>query len=236
MKRLLIDAGNTNVKLALVDGDNWLDQRILFNARPFDFDFNSDVQQILVSNVAGADIGRKIIDACARYRAIPQFIQSQPSQCGVRNGYTEPSRLGCDRWAALIAARHRFGGACLVVNSGTATTIDALSADGEFIGGLILPGVALMQRSLVSAAADLQEVKGSYRAFPLNTGDALFSGAIQASCGAVQRQYAQLKEEGAPVFICGGAAPLLSQYLDLPLQMIDNLVIEGLLLIARDMR
>ncbi|MDO9012142.1 MAG: type III pantothenate kinase [Gallionella sp.] len=236
MKRLLIDAGNTRIKYALVEGEQWLPVLNLPGSVELRFDdpcYNG-VEQVWVSNVAGAEVGRQIAAACAARHWQSHFIASQLAQCGVANGYALAAQLGSDRWAALIAAWHQAGRACLVVNSGTATTIDALSGRGEFLGGLILPGIELMQRSLTVATAGLQAVGGRYAGFPCNTVDALFSGAIQASCGAIQRQYALLGDVTAPVLLGGGAAGLLQPYLPLPVQMMDNPVLQGLLLIAQD--
>ena len=236
--RLLIDAGNTRIKWALVDGQNWLrtgtlavDQAgtlaQLFADAP-------GVQQIWISNVAGEGVARHIRDIGSGRQADRfHFIVAQQAQCGVRNGYSVPSQLGSDRWAALIAAWHLVRGACLVVNSGTATTVDALSATGEFTGGLILPGVELMQRSLNDATAQLSPAQGIYAAFPRTTADALFGGAIQACCGAIERQYALLGGSGIPVVLSGGASAILQNHLNLPLHVVDNLVLQGLLLIAQ---
>ena len=192
------------------------------------------MHQIYVSNVAGADVERPIRAACAARHWSPQFITSQSEQCGVRNSYAVPAQLGSDRWAALIAAWHRVGGACLVVGCGTATTIDALSDRGEFIGGLILPGIELMQRSLTVGTAQLQAMDGGYAAFPRNTADAILSGAIQAGCGAIQRQHALLGKADAPVLLSGGAAQRLQPHIGLPVVMMDNPVLQGLLLIAQE--
>jgi type III pantothenate kinase len=236
VKRLLIDAGNTRIKHALAEGGQRQPVRTLPGGAELRFDAPcyDGVEQVWVSNVAGAEVGRQIEAACAARCWKPHFIVSQRAQCGVSNGYELAARLGSDRWAALIAAWHQAGRACLVVNSGTATTIDALSDQGEFLGGLILPGMELMQRSLTAATAQLQEVGGDYARFPRNTADALFSGAIQASCGAIQRQYELLGEAAAPVLLGGGAANLLQPYLHLPVQMMDNPVLQGLLLIAQE--
>lgn len=234
MIRLLIDAGNTNVKLALVDDERWLMSSAFPVHQPLDLAVvdGFDVQQIIVSNVAGAEVGQRIVDGCAVRRWIPRFIEAQSEQCGVRNGYVHPEQLGSDRWAALIAAWHLCGRACLVVSSGTATTIDALSDRGEFMGGLILPGIELMRRSLAGATANLQSGGGVYDRFPRNTADALQSGAIQAICGAIERQHA-LMGGGVPVLICGGAAQVLTPHLDFAVRRVDALVLQGLLLIAR---
>ena len=280
MMRLLIDAGNTRIKLALVDGEDWSPIENLPSQPACDLTPRladcvdsmtttlRNAPQVWVSNVAGDEVAQHIHAACAARHWLPQFIVARASQCGVHNGYANPAQLGSDRWASLIAAWHQTGGACLVVNCGTATTIDALSARGEFIGGLILPGVELMQHSLIAATAQLhprgntkaatdfsvgaglrpaptlnqQGGIGEYASFPRNTADALFSGAIQASCGAIQRQYALLddacpehsRRDSAPVVLSGGAAELLRSHLNLPLRMVDNLVLQGLLLIAQE--
>jgi type III pantothenate kinase len=242
--KLLIDAGNTRIKWALVndttrraqtDKIGWLRSGVLpvgqADALPRQFAEVHEIQQIWVSNVAGETIAQHIrnIKACQS-----NFIAAREKQCGVHNGYSNPGQLGSDRWAALIAAWHLVRGKCLVVNCGTAITIDTLSGQGEFRGGLILPGVELMQRSLITATNQLRVGQGHYAAFPLNTADALFSGAIQACCGAIERQYRLLDDARAPVVLSGGAAGVLHKNIDLPLNVVDNLVLQGLLLISQE--
>ena len=242
--KLLIDAGNTRIKWALADGSeadrgNWLRSGVLpvEQAGELSQQFTGleGIRQVWVSNVAGEEIAQHIRDASTGLSAQPRFIIAQEAQCGVRNGYSSPSQLGSDRWAALIAAWHLVHGTCLVVNSGTATTVDALSATGEFIGGLISPGVELMQRSLRGATVQLQAAQaGKYASFPLNTADALYSGALQASCGAIERQHVLLGDSSAPVVLSGGAEAVLRNRLNVPLLIVDNLVLQGLWLIAQE--
>ncbi|MDD5383946.1 MAG: type III pantothenate kinase [Gallionella sp.] len=241
--KLLIDAGNTRIKWALVDEGTWLRSGVLpveqAGELSHQFAGLQGIRQIWVSNVAGEEIAQHIRNAGAGLSVQPRFIVAQEAQCGVRNGYSSPSRLGSDRWAALIAAWHLVRGTCLVVNSGTATTVDALSATGEFIGGLILPGVELMQRSLRDAAVQLQAAQrqpgqGEYVPFPMSTADALYGGALQASCGAIERQYALLGDGSAPVVLSGGAEAVLRNRLNVPLRIVDNLVLQGLWLIAQE--
>jgi len=248
---LLIDAGNTRIKWALVSGKDWLCRCVLPAGQAGELSRHitghldkfgtglHDIQQVWVSNVAGEEIAQHIRNIGAGKSGQPNFVVAREAQCGVRNGYSNASRLGSDRWAALIAAWHLVRGKCLVVNSGTATTIDTLSGRGEFLGGLILPGVELMQRSLIAAADQLKPAQGEYVPFPLNSADALYSGAIQASCGAIERQYALLDDDGAPVILSGGAAGLLQPYLNqklfsAPPRVAGDLVLQGLLLMARE--
>ena len=256
--KLLIDAGNTRIKWALVnDATEWLCSGVLPTAQAnklaqhiadhFDkYETGlQDIQQIWVSNVAGDGIAQHIRNiGVGKYTQV-HFIAARETQCGVHNGYLQASQLGSDRWAALIAAWHLVQGKCLVVNSGTATTIDTLSEHGEFLGGIILLGVELMQRNLVAATqlkfteGEMKLAEGKYAPFPLMSADALYSGAIQASCGAIERQYSLLDDNSAFLVLSGGAAELLHSQLNqrlfnAPPRVVDNLVLRGLLLIAEE--
>jgi type III pantothenate kinase len=236
--RLLIDAGNSRIKWAYAEGDSWLHQGALPVEQAEElsqrFQDLNEVHQVWVSNVAGEKVAQLIRNINVVDGVRFNFITALDKQCGVRNGYSNPAQLGSDRWAGLIAAWHLLRKKCMVVNCGTAITIDALSDQGEFFGGVILPGVELMRRSLVAATGQLRPAPGEYAAFPLNTADALFSGTIQACCGAIQRQYSLLKDEGVPVILSGGAADVLKNKINLPLNVVDNLVLQGLLLIAQE--
>ena len=119
------------------------------------------------------------------------------------NGYDHPTRLGVDRWVALIGARHRIlaRGAprpALVVMVGTAVTVDALDTEGSFLGGLILPGFGLMLRALEMGTAGLKAPTGEAVEFPTNTSDALMSGGADAIAGAIERMHRKLAQALRP--------------------------------------
>lgn len=251
--KLLIDAGNTRIKWALAEGKDLLCRGDLPTGQTgrLSRDIAEQlahlnhmtslhaIKQIWASNVAGEEVAQQIRSIGAGIAVQPHFAVSRESQCGVRNGYSRASQLGSDRWAALISAWHLVQEECLVVNSGTATTIDTLSGQGEFVGGLILPGVELMQRSLVEATDQLKSTQGVYAPFPLNSADAIYSGSIQASCGAIERQYSLLDDDSAPLVLSGGAAVLLESYLNkkifnVPPRVVDDLVLRGLLVMAQE--
>jgi acetyl-CoA C-acetyltransferase len=97
-------------------------------------------------------------------------------RAGVINRYQQPERLGADRWAALIAARHRQAGPQLVVSAGTALTADMLDAQGVFLGGIIAPGLRLMQQSLAAGTAGLPLSPGQYAEWPRDTAEAIATG------------------------------------------------------------
>lgn len=239
MKMLLIDAGNSRVKWAMVQDGNWLLQGMLHNqqmsALPVTFSGFPPPDRIFISNVAGTDMEQWLSTACAAWRCPMEFIVAQARQCGVRNRYEDPAQLGSDRWAALVAAWHQEHAPCLVVNCGTATTIDTLSAEGEFWGGLIIPGLNLMQRSLTEGTAKLAQAAGSWREFPRNTADAIFSGSVQATAGAIHLQHQALSAGGdVRCLLSGGAADTILPHLHLPFVRVDHLVLRGLHIIGLD--
>lgn len=235
---LLLDTGNSRIKWARVEGDQWALQGAVDIAEWPElqqaFATLSPLHKILVSNVAGDAAEQQIRAACAAWRCPVEFISARAEQCGVRNAYDQPAQLGSDRWAALIAAWHHERAACLVVSCGTATTIDALSGEGEFLGGLILPGVDMMRRSLAAGTAQLGAKEGNWREFPRNTADAMTSGIIQATVGAILRQYELLGVPGARCLLSGGAVDSVQMHLGLPLLKMDNLVLQGLQIIGQE--
>ena len=238
MIMLLIDAGNSRVKWALVEGDVWLRQGALENAQiktlHKTFSDLPPPHKILAANVAGEHMMQQLRTVCAAWPCPIDFISAKVEQCGVHNTYEQAVQLGSDRWAALVAARNQQRMACLVVNCGTATTVDALSDQGEFLGGMILPGIDMMRRSLNSGAAQLAESRGGWHKFPRNTADAIFSGAIQATVGAIGLQFETLALRGETLCILsGGAADYIQPHLKLPLMREDNLVLRGLQIIGQ---
>ena len=192
--------------------------------------------QVIGCAVAGAVVTARV---CAELDALGlrcNWISAQAEQCGVRNSYATPSLLGADRWAAQLGARQRVrDGAAMVISVGTAVTVDCLSRDGVFIGGIILPGFGLMLKALEMGTAGLRVPEGDIVAFPTNTSDALMTGGALAIAGAAQQMHARLltrEPAGVRVLLTGGAAPKLRDALGLPHQHIEHLVFDGLLCIA----
>lgn len=235
MNILAVDGGNTRIKWGLYRDGNWLAQGWTSTAQPqLDSQWNTlpAPEKIIVSNVAGNAAAQAIERACGEWQIAPHFIRARQDQCGVRNGYAVPQQLGSDRWAALIAARHLYPQRdVLVVQLGTAVTIDTLAADGRFQGGLILPGLSLMQDALARNTAGLAQQHGKFAAFPDNTADAMFSGSVNAIAGSVERSYRQLANR--PIcLLSGGDMDILLPLLSIPVQPINHPVLDGLLRIA----
>jgi type III pantothenate kinase len=188
-------------------------------------------------NVAGEAARVRVEAQLVRWRIMPEWLIATEAAGGVVNSYTRPSQLGADRWAALVAARQRmaselFPSACVVVNARTAVTVDALDAEGTFRGGIILPGLNLMLQAL-AANTSLKMPPGQYHAFPINNADAMFSGVVQAVSGAIEQMRQRLGADPAPkCIISGGAADEIAPHLTAPVEVVDNLVLEGVLALA----
>jgi type III pantothenate kinase len=241
---LAIDVGNSRLKWALVGMRGILAQGAVPNAEigslaVRDWQSMARPARVVGVNVAGEAARVRVEGQLARWRLTAEWIIPSAQACGVRNGYASPAQLGADRWASLVAARQRLLDSgpprpAIVVNAGTAVTVDALDEHGVFRGGLILPNMRLMLRTLAENTSALKVPAGSYADFPANTADALYTGALRAVCGAIELSRAKLPHEGAPAmcFLAGGAAADLAPHLTAPLELVDNLVLEGVLVLA----
>jgi len=245
---LVIDAGNSRMKWGLRGGGDWL----RLGATP-----NNEIgalalrawqdlprpSRALGVNVAGEAARVRVESQLTRWRLTPEWLTATDAACGVTNRYARPAQLGADRWASLIAAWRRssatdlFPPACVVVNAGTAVTIDALDENGVFHGGMILPGMRLMLQALVENTAGLRVPAGGFQPFPDNTADAICTGSIQAICGAIEQMRRQIDSNPAQVrcYLSGGAASDIGAHINPPVEVVDTLVLEGVLTLAGEM-
>lgn len=205
-------------------------------------------RDIIVANVAGPAMADAVTSAAlSEGGARPRFLVSKDSECGVRNAYAEPHRLGADRWAAMIAGHTlaqstRVGAASCIIDAGTAVTFDAIRGDGQHLGGLILAGPRLQAEALAARTSDIGTVTAEMR-FPgegldclgRSTGTAValgawlsIAGALMRACDAVERAVAAKPL----VYLCGGYAAPLRDWLDFPVSLREHLVLEGLALIG----
>ncbi|MBC8056669.1 MAG: type III pantothenate kinase [Rhizobiales bacterium] len=246
MSFLAIDVGNTRLKWAQYSsprpGATLLNQGAVFletidSLAEKDWRALPAPGSMLGCVVAGEGVKRRVEEQLEIWDVEPRWVVSAAQACGVTNSYDHPSRLGVDRWVALIGARHRvlaLGAPrpALVVMVGTAVTVDALDATGRFLGGLILPGFGLMLRALEMGTAGLKAPTGEAVDFPTNTSDALMSGGADAIAGAVERVHRRLLDrtgQNPLLMMTGGAAVKLAPITDLPFETVDTLIFEGLL-------
>lgn len=241
---LAVDSGNTHIKWGLHDGNNWLkkgtviqeagERKTLLEQEWQDL---AEPVRIVASNVAGMPVETDLSELFSRWKTESQWVTAAAYQCGVRNYYADPKQLGSDRWAALVAAWELQRQGCLVVDAGTAMTVDALSDTGEFLGGIITPGVDMMQKILMGNTASLKSGGGKFCDYPDSTDDAIYSGTMHALAGAVERMATLLSitlGHAPDCILSGGAAQELQPRLSVSATVVDNLVLEGLILIARE--
>lgn len=171
-----------------------------------------------------------------RWNLVPVLAQTKAEELGVVNGYSNPKQLGVDRWLALLAARSLSDGPVVVVDCGSATTIDAMNAGGRHLGGVILPGLRLFQRCLL-ANTDIPSVAESATIdyFATDTATGITSGAMLATASSVAWMLGLLREKSVTPVDClltGGNAMLLSEHLTSPHRLAPNLILQGLALQA----
>ena len=232
---LLIDSGNSRIKWRLVADTTCGSGACTHDATEtlgaaMDTPGITRIVGCNVASTARADAIRAI--ASSRGLSM-EWITASSERCGIHNLYVHPSRLGADRWAALIGARSYHPHDTLVVMAGTATTLDILTADGRFVGGHIMAGMELMRQSLTQGTAQLPAMGGRYRTRPSDTADAIVSGCLNAQAGAIERVFHQLDDTRALCLLSGGAADEIEPLLNIPFKRIDNLVLDGLHRIAR---
>lgn len=242
---LLIDAGNTRVKWAVAEPQaapgKWLVRGLVEHAQINDlahvWGVLGGLTHALVSNVAGTAMRERLEAMLLGYGMRQENISwfaSQAHCAGLTNLYREPERLGCDRFATAIGARTLYPGRpLLVATCGTATTVDAISANAEFSGGMILPGLGLMAKSLARNTAQLPDIAQDIKIadpFATHTEAGIASGCLAAQAGAIEHAYAALERRGtAPVcLLSGGAASLIAPHLAVPHEIVENLVLIGL--------
>lgn len=258
---LLIDAGNTRIKWALLDpaaGKDQICQRMpwLTGGAVMHEQFSQlgtdwrqclkhgPISRVSISNVAGPAMRARLQ---ALIEALPlacppeiAWFASQPDLAGICNGYRDHAQLGCDRFASMIGAHALFPGQALVIATcGTATTVDAVMEDGYFAGGMILPGLGLMASSLARNTAQLPQVTPSdvTALFADNTDDAIVSGCLAAQAGAIERAcvlHPAHADAGREVqcILSGGAAAYIGPQLSVAYRFVDNLVLIGLATVA----
>jgi type III pantothenate kinase len=254
MTFLAIDVGNTRLKWALY-GAPRPGAALLAHGAQFleniekladgDWGRLPAPKSMLGCIVAGDAIKRSVQEQMEIWDVDAQWVVSSSEEAGLVNGYDHPTRLGADRWVAMIGARHHMLAQSSVHASaprpmvvaiiGTAGTVAALDAGGRFLGGLILPGHGIMLRALESGTAGLHVPTGEVREFPTNTSDALTSGGTYAIAGAIESMVQHVRRHCGAEPMCvmtGGAGWKMAPSMPAAFELVDNLIFDGLLEIA----
>jgi type III pantothenate kinase len=241
---LLIDLGNSRLKWAQHAAGLWRTDAVLLDSEKnieslFDRAWGKieKPQRVIVCSVSSPERLKTLeqwTQACWSITA--HVARPQAQQLGVKNLYRQPEQLGADRWAALIGARGLTDSAACVVDAGTAVTVEALSAGGEFLGGAIFPGLRLLRDSLARGTVAIAPAEGNAAdCLARATADGVVAGTLFGLAGAVERlidEYRRSLGEPMEIFLTGGDAPALTAHLRVPATMVPDLVLKGLARIA----
>ncbi len=245
MTALLMDVGNSRLKWGVLDdGDIRRTGHIaLANIKKKGLSelttkLPRKVDAVFASNVAGTSFGTRLSGVVGMHcNADVHFARSERRGWGITNSYRQPRLLGVDRWVAMVGAWAELKSACLIVDAGTAVTLDAIDRDGNHLGGQIIPGVETMLNSLSTATSDIPAVKTTpkptsddLKMFGRNTAAAVREGAQNAVAGAIDRATKTLRSNGyrpKVILTGGGASRILGALTKEPLHR-PNLVLFGL--------
>jgi type III pantothenate kinase len=245
MTALLMDIGNTRLKWGVLEDGairrtGHISQETIRNdgLAALTSKLPRRVDAVFASNVAGTSFATRISGVVGMHcNCDMHFARSDREACGVTNSYRQPRRMGVDRWVAIIGAWAEIQSACLVVDAGTAVTIDALDSDGQHLGGQILPGVTLMSDALAANTSDIpntsrRSIRGAsgLEIFASNTGGAVAHGTLSAVVGAIERALHVMQENhhDPELILTGGdASRILKSLGDDPIHR-PHLVLQGL--------
>ena len=227
-----IDVGNTNIAFAVFDGENLRgDWRIgtvarrtgdeyaalmlaLFQERGLAF---SDIDTVAISSVVPATLDPLIRLSRHHLKVDSPFVLTPDTDVGMKVNYHPASDVGADRIANAVAAHDKYGGKAIIVDFGTATTLDAVGENGEYLGGAIAPGIQISLEALFSRAARLTGVQlvAPDKAIGDTSPASLQSGIIYGFAGQVDALVDRFQDEmggGATVVATGGAAEIIAQH------------------------
>lgn len=247
---LLIDIGNTRIKLAVYDDSNYeylgafAADKLASNESACKFlnklDFTPS--NIYISSVASPEVELEVRTAIAnKWGLLPIFMSTQAECCDLVNGYSKPSQLGVDRWLAMVGARSLTKAPFVVIDAGTAITVDSVD-QGKHQGGFIVPGLKSMRETLTANAVNLNEdcqnilMDTAYKDRPagfmaIDTQAAICGGTLYMASAFVNTLIADLQNASPnyKIYFSGGDGQLLSSLFSGKSEYVEDLVLLGII-------
>jgi type III pantothenate kinase len=244
---LAVDVGNTQTVLGIFEGDRLVEHwRLatesertgdelgplvagLLELRDLDFE---DVSGVCLSSTVPSLI-RSYTEFAERYAGAPLLVLGPGVKTGIAILYDDPREVGPDRIANAVAAKERYGAPCIVVDFGTSTNFDAVSSGGEYVGGVLAPGIETSMDALFARAARLTKVDfvDPPSVIGKTTASALQSGLVYGFAGQVDGIVRRMRGElgdTAPVIATGGLADLIASHSETIERVDPLLTLEGL--------
>ncbi len=243
MMKLLIDIGNTRVKWCEFQEQQLLPVQALVHNK-------SNIKAELLAAWQGLRVPDILVLACVSSMIVKQQLievatllwanidivetKAQQYAYGISNSYVQPEKLGVDRWLAMIAAFKEYSSSLCVVDCGTAVTFDALDKKGVHLGGMIMPGLSLMQKALYKGTANLV-ISTELHALGLanNTEAAIYNGNLSAVKGFIEYGLSSI-DAPKTIILTGGDAYFIAESLNLQAIVDTSLIFKGLAIIAND--
>ncbi len=247
---LVININNTNTMLGLYRNKTWVaNWRIASNRSKLPdeyaillknlFDFASlswkDISGVALASVV-PPLTTTFVDMCKRFLGCNPLVVTNEINTGIKVLIDYPAEVGSDRILNALSTHRRHGSPAIVVDFGTATTFDAISADGDYIGGAITPGLGIAAEALFGRTAKLPRIElvAPPAAIGRNTVHAMQSGLILGYVGLIEGLVARIRAElggCAKVIATGGLAPMVAKETDIIDTVDQMLTLEGLRLI-----
>jgi type III pantothenate kinase len=233
---LCIDAGNSRIKWRLTDnGKSIAEGAQLTNksleGEALDLSEIESPSEIRIANVAGEEVFARLKQQLQSQFSAPIRLAQASSTLGELScAYEDPQSLGVDRWLAVAAAYHKYNQPLMVVDAGTAITVDIIGPGGQHVGGYIFPGLTMMHDALWKNTSDVRVVGSGTEELWIpgkNTQQAVNKGCLLAAASAIETLAAQFPVR---IVITGGDAKVISQAISLDADNHTNLVIDGLVL------
>ena len=237
---LLLDMGNSRCKYAIADEQQIQKFGAISYAESDKFSevaaylSNLDqIEKVIISSVLDKLSNNKLIELIEKLSVDGYyFLRPDKDNFGITLTYTKPEHLGTDRLAVLIAANEKYNGNTCIIDCGSAITVDALSDKGKHYGGVIIPGVKTMLRSLSDNTELEWDTRScNFNSLAINTQDAIYTGCLNAIAGGIQKTLDEMQKfigEFDQCIITGGDAELVIPLLPLGLIHDPTMVLEGL--------
>jgi type III pantothenate kinase len=234
---LEMDVGNSRAKWRLLNEQGDVEDRGDYPSLEAFALSVPGVRRVRIASVAGSEARARLAAEVLSVLAITaEFAATSAFAAGVKNSYPDPSRMGVDRWLALLAARARMSAPVIVVDAGTAITVDVLDAAGTHAGGYIMPGLALLDRVLQSGTREV--LCGPLYDDPLvtpgiGTDQSVGRGVRLMAVAAIERAVSEcqmLVGGAAAVLLCGGDVAIMRSQMPVAWCHEPDLVLDGLAL------
>ncbi len=250
---LVADVGNTQTHIGLISGGQVVDEWRLATIRHRTSDELAGMLQSLftlrgttmrdvVDEVGIASVVPRLtqqwVEMCDKHLGVDAFVVGPGARTGMRIAMKNPAEVGADRIVNAVAAFEKYGGPCIVADYGTATTFDVVSADGDYLGGAISPGIEVSLEALTTRAARLIKVEliEPDHAIGKSTTEALQSGAVYGFAGEIEGIVHAIWEElgeRAQVIATGGLADMIARHTDVIAEVDPLLTLRGIEIVMR---